>query len=115
MAKVFDLISPNYRTLAAQQSGSDKEAGAFGTVEDTYVFSLVDVPDGNSYAGVYYAEIVKAGKAAVAIAAGEKLYYDVSESVVTNVATDNLYCGVCVKSALAADSHVNMEFDGQRR
>ena len=111
MAKIFDLLDPNYKELKATAAAA-LVGGQFQTFNEVNGFTLVDVANGADFALVYEACKVKVAKAAVAFAPGEALYYDESESLVTNVSTDNLLIGHANRAALAGDSHGYMDFNG---
>lgn len=112
MAKIFELQSSNYVELQGVASGAIV-AGALVVLGSTVnAFTMIDVATGEQYTAIKSAEKVKCPKAAVAIAAGEPVYLDVSESLVTNVATDNTLVGYCQLGVSADDTVMYIEFDG---
>jgi predicted RecA/RadA family phage recombinase len=111
MAKALDNVSPHYEELKGL-AGSALTAGELQTVQESYVFPMVDVASGDNYAGVIYSPKVKAAKAAVAISAGDAVYWITASSTVTTSSSGNTLIGVALESALSGDSHVTIKFDG---
>ena len=112
MAKVFELVSSDYRETQ-YTAGGTVVAGTFLTQEDLYGFSLVDAVSGDLSTIIYKAEKVKVAKtAAIALLTGEVAYYHAGTGLVDNVATAGVIVGVIVRAAAAADTHGFIEFDG---
>jgi len=59
----------------------------------------------------YGSERLEAPKAAVALTAGEVLYWDNTAKAMTNVVASNTKCGVVLEDALSGDANVIMELD----
>lgn len=57
--------------------------------------------------------VVDHAKAAVAIAAGDKAYWDNTNKVVTNVASGNTLIGVFIRANIAGDAQGRVRLSGQ--
>ena len=72
---------------------------------NSHLLIPTDYADANAINGyVYQAEISGAAKAAVAWSALDKLYWDDTAKVITNVATSNTPIGFALEAALAGDA-----------
>lgn len=112
--KIFDLVSAEYTPgKAVTGSSTTLSAGDIVQVEETAGFTFEDVAVSSNYTFVIKADAVRALKAAEAISAGDKIYYDLSETVVTKVATDNVAIGYALEAAALGDDNVLMNFDGR--
>ena len=114
MSKIFELESDYREIKAVNSSGSTLTAGSYFASGNVAGFSLVDVVAGAVFALVVAASKVKVVKnAGEAWAAGERLYYDESESEVTNVATDNILIGHAAEAATSAAVEGWVDFNGE--
>ena len=112
MAKVFELVSANYKETQ-YTAGGTVVAGTFVTQNDLYGFTLVDAINGDLSTIVYNAEKCKCAKtAATALLAGEVAYYHSGTGLVDNVVTAGVLVGTFIRGAAAADTHAFIEFDG---
>lgn len=111
--KEMELRSSDYEHLIGT-AGADLIAGEVTLVEEDLGFPLVDVANGKQYTSVIKASQVRAEKAAEAISAGDKLFWDAANSVVTKTSGVGLYpCGSAIEAALLGDTYVLMNFDGR--
>lgn len=112
MAKVFELVSGNYKETQYTTSGV-VVAGTFVTQNDLYGFTLVDAASGVLNTIAYEAEKCKCAKtAATVLAAGEVAYYHSGTGLVDATAASGVIVGVFVRGAASADTHAFIEFDG---
>ena len=112
MAQNMELKCSTYKEARVTIAGADVSKGDFATYNDLNGFYIADAEIGDKAALIYSAEKVLFAKtAALAINAGDKVYRNAGTGLATKTATD-VYVGVCVESALAADSHVLIDFDG---
>ena len=109
MAKSLDMQSAHYEQLKAT-AAADLPAGNLVTVNDAYVFPLVDVTSGEEYTGITKSEKVKAAKVVGAINPGQAIYW-VNASNNVGAAGDILI-GHANEAALSADTHVSINFNG---
>jgi predicted RecA/RadA family phage recombinase len=112
MAKFLELYSADYVDLKDTVAGAAVDAGDYVNVGGVHGFYLVDGAIGDEIAIVIEAPIVKATKeAALAINAGDVVYYDTAADEIDKTDT-NVLVGYAVRDALAADTHVFIRWDG---
>jgi len=112
----FELASKDYvdiqDTTGAATTYSEGELIA---INDVVCFPLSDVAVSTKFAAVLIAGKVSALKATEAMAAGQKLYWDNTNSVVT--VTDTTAglpnVGYCLEDAASGDNAVIMYFNGR--
>lgn len=114
-SKEFDLVSDDYWQIAPfNTSGGAYSAGEAVKENEVSGFTLADIPDTEKYTLVVKASRVRAAKAAVTIVAGEVLYWDDGNSVVTNVDPGGtIVLGYAIEGAASGDATVLMTFDGR--
>jgi predicted RecA/RadA family phage recombinase len=113
MAKVFELVSANYKETQ-YTAGGTVVAGTFVTQNDLYGFTLVDAVSGDLSTIIYKAEKCKCAKtAATALVAGDVAYFHSGTSLVDATASAGVIVGVFVRGAASADTHAFIEFDGK--
>lgn len=104
------LWSNEYKSARAT-AGAAKTKGTMETTGDQLSFAFADAINGDEYEAVYGAEKCGAPKAAVAIVANEKVYFDSGNNVITNVAAALPLAGICSHSAAIGDAEVTFEFN----
>ena len=114
MSKIFELESDYREIKAVNSSGSTLTAGYYFASGNMAGFSLVDVAAGAAFALVVAAPKVKVVKnAGEAWTAGERLYYDESESEITKVASGNIFIGHAAEAATSAAEEGWVDFNGE--
>jgi predicted RecA/RadA family phage recombinase len=109
---IMELKSAEDYSYVTQTATGAVVAGTPTNVEECAGFPIIDGVSGDDLIYVTRASRVTALKATGAIAAGDKLYYDLSATVVTTTATDNVAVGYAVEAAASADASVLMDFNG---
>ena len=113
MAQEFEMRCAAHKEARVVVAGAAVVKGEFDDYADLYGFYLADGAIGDEMAMVYQAEKVLVAKtAALAIAAGDKVYFNVTTRLLTKTNTDVLV-GTCVAVAAAADSYALIDFDGR--
>lgn len=114
-SKIFDLRSDDYQAITATTDGSTTHsAGDAVEVEEVSGFTLADVAVSSDFTLVVRASQVRAMKAAETIAAGDKLFWDDGNSVVTKTDGGSYpVLGYAVEAAASGDATVLMNFDGR--
>ncbi len=112
----FELASKGYVDIQDTTNGSTTYSeGELVVINDMVVFPLSDVAISTKFAAVLIGNKVSALKAAEAMAAGQKLYWDNGNSVVT--VTDSTgglpNIGYVLEDAASGDNTVYMYFDGR--
>ena len=112
--KEMDLRSSDYEFLTGLTDGSTTiGAGIVTAIEEQIGFTLADVLISSPFTLITKASQVKAFKAAEAIAAGDKLFWDAGNNVVTKTsATGLIPCGYAIESALLGDTYALINFNG---
>ena len=113
--KEMELRSSDYEHVTGLTGSSATiAAGEVTVLENTLGFPLCDVAVSTEYTKIVKASQVRAKKAAEAIDAGDNIFWDVTNNVVTKTSNAAHYlCGVAVESALLADTHILINFDGK--
>jgi predicted RecA/RadA family phage recombinase len=112
----FELASARYVDIQDTTDGSTTYSeGELTAINDVVCFPLSDVAVSTKFAAVLIADKVSALKAAEAMAAGQKLYWDDGNSVVTVTDTSaglpNI--GYVLEDAASGDNTVIAYFDGR--
>jgi predicted RecA/RadA family phage recombinase len=110
------MRSANYRTLESYTvpSGGCTKMG-LTKIGDTVGFFYETKDAGEEVAVVIQMDAVELAKKAgsgEAIAQGAKVYYETASGKLTGVSGSNTLCGRCTKAALAADTTVLVDFNG---
>ena len=88
-------------------------AGEVVAEEEQIGFPLADVAINSDYVLITKASQVKAFKAAEAIAAGDKMFWDPTANKVTKTSAIGLIpCGYAIESVLLGDTYVLINFNG---
>jgi len=112
MAQFLELKSANYESIEVVIAGAAVVKGDYATYNDINGFYISDGAIGDTVILITKAEKVKAVKqAALAINNGDAVYYDSAADEVDKTNTNDLV-GFCIKSALAGDTHVMINFNG---
>ena len=113
--KEMDLRSSDYEFLI-KVATADFAKGNVHLTEEQLGFTFVDVDFSEvpEYTLITKASQVKALKAAEAIAAGDLIFWDAGNNVVTKTSAVGLYpCGYAVGSAELGDTYALINFDGR--
>jgi len=112
MAKNIDLRSIAYTPMVYTSVGA-VVAGAYVAENDINGFTLADIGAGGTGVLVMKADQVKCAKdATVAVAAGEKAYWNVAAANITNVALGSVLVGHFVRDDVSAATEALIEWDG---
>ena len=112
MAQYLELKAGTYECIEVVIAGADVSKGDYATYNDVNGFYIADAEIGDTAILIVKADRVKAVKqAALAIDSGDVVYYDAAANEVDKTNTNDLV-GACIESALAADTHVLISFDG---
>jgi predicted RecA/RadA family phage recombinase len=111
MSKFFDLQSSEYLDAIVNITSGDVDAGALVEGADVVGFAFTDILDETEGTIIVKANKVVATKeAALAINALDVLYYHATG--LNKTAASGIRVGFAIKAALAADTTVEMAFDG---
>lgn len=113
--KEIDLASPEYWEIQSLTDGSTTlSAGEVVKVGNVSGFTLTDVAINTLFTLIIKTGKARATKAAEAITAGDKIFWDDGNKVVTKTDGGSYpVLGYAVESALLADATVLMTFDGR--
>ena len=112
----FELASDRYVDV---QDTTDSETtyseGELVAINDCVMFPLSDVAASTKFAAVLVADKVSALKKTEAMAAGQKLYWDNTNSKVSVTNTSSAFpnIGYVLEDAASSDNTVYMYFDGR--
>lgn len=96
-------------------TGADVSAGDVVLIGAIVAVALVDIADAAS-GSVAISEVWALPKnTSLAIAAGDAVYWDVTDEEVNKTSADNYYAGVAVAAAEAADTTVNIKLGAERQ
>lgn len=113
MAKELEVMAKDYEEIRYTPSGSALLAGVLVNTGNAYGFPVADIADGEEGILVVRCQNVKVAKeAALAVSNGDALYFDTTAREADKTNT-NVLVGFANKPALAADTHVYMNFDGR--
>jgi predicted RecA/RadA family phage recombinase len=112
----FEIASKGYVDIQDTTDGSTTYSeGELAAINDCVCFPLSDIAVSTKFAAVLIADKVSALKAAEAMAAGQKLYWDNSASKVTVTDTTGGLpnIGYVLEDAASGDNAVIAYFDGR--
>ena len=112
--KEMDLRSSDYEFLTGLTDGSTTiDSGEVTRLGTNTGFVLTDIAISTKYTFIVKASQVKALKAGEAISAGDALFFDATNDVVTKTTATGLFpCGVAMETVLLGDTYVLMNFNG---
>lgn len=114
--KEMDLRSEEYKDAIEPTAAAALDAGEVHALENCVAFTLSDIASGAKYTAIVQADKVRAVKAVEAIDAGDTLYWDNGNSVVTKTDSGSLpVFGYALETVVAgsAGDTVLMVFDGR--
>lgn len=112
----FDFQAPDYATMQSVISGADVDKGDFVALSEVDGFYAVDAAIGDTATVITECKRVKVVKnAGEAWTPGEALYWDDSDSNVTNVAGSLSLIGYATEAAASAAVVGYMRFNGTLR
>jgi len=111
MAKAIITSGQDYESLKMPAPAA-VTAGDIVVIGGRILVAMNDAAIGEMNVYVHEARL-EAPKAAVAITAGQTLYWDAAANVFTNVVVAGAKCGMAIESALAGDNVVQMAFTNE--
>lgn len=110
--------SGDWRSMILTAPSGGVSKGQMAKIQNTVGFYMQDADAGVDVAFCYHAEKIEVPKLQVSgtdiFAAGQKVYFSEADAAVTATAGSNLWTGIALKAATAADEYVLIDFKGDK-
>jgi hypothetical protein len=110
--------SGDWRSFVVAAPSPGVVAGQMDLIHDTVGVYMQDAATGVDVTFCYHAEKIEVpkilGSTYGIFAAGDKVFFDHTNADVESDSSGNLWCGICVKAAGAADTYVLIDLKGDK-